>query len=216
MPAFVQEKLGFIQIFLVSCRQVKPCQSHLGNLMSGYAHQLSFVRADFAAHAVGITDGDVQEVALPCGLVMCHGAFHHVAKVVELMAQFLHFLPTFSTCPFVGVAGIHRAGGVEVTVRLLRGGHKLQHAVDIRLQLLVGVSLQQITCPFDGLIHVRVVKRQASHFVFLAGMGRFDEVLITPGLLAFAESQRDCHFSARLEPLPPKPVGHLHRSERHR
>ena len=39
---------------------------------------LSFACTDFTAYAVGISDGDIEEVLLSGGLVVGDGAFHHV------------------------------------------------------------------------------------------------------------------------------------------
>ena len=214
VSALVEEELGLIQVFPVARHEIEPCQGHLRNLMAGYPHQLPLARPDLAAHAVGIPDGDVQEVAFARGLVVGDGPLHHVPQVVELMAQFLHLLPPLAPGPLVRVLGVHRAGSIEVTVRLLGRGHDFQHAVDIGFQLLVGIGLQQVARPLDGLVHVRIVERQASHLVALARMGGLDEVLIPSRLLALAERQRYRHLTAGLQPLSPETVGHPHGSER--
>ena len=54
--------------------------------MSGDTNLLPFACTDFTAYAVGISDGDIEEVLLSGGLVVGDGAFHHVSQVVELVA----------------------------------------------------------------------------------------------------------------------------------
>ena len=54
--------------------------------------------------------------------------------------------------------GIDGACGVEIAVRLLRSSNDVEHAVNVSLELLVGIGLKDVAGTLDGLIHVGVVK----------------------------------------------------------
>ena len=145
VAAFVQEELGLVQILLVARHQVELGQCHFGNLVSRHAHHLSFAFANLAAHAVGIADGDVQEVALARSLVVRNGTLYHVSQVVEFVAQVLYQFPALGTGPFVRMFGVHGTAGVEVSVRLLCGSHNHQHAVNVLLQLIKCIHMRRFS-----------------------------------------------------------------------
>ena len=185
--------------------------------MPRHLHLLPGLVADFAADTVGIADGNVEEVPLPRRLVVGNRAFHHVSQVIELVAQVLDFLPTLRPGPFVRVLRVHRPGGIEVAVRFLRGRYDSQHAVDVRLQLLVGISLEDVARTLDGFIDVGIVERISPDRDGVAGMRGLDKVLVPPCLLAFAKGQGNGYFPARLQALPPEGVrSYFDRCERHR
>ncbi len=93
VASLVEEELCLVEIFLVAGHEIELGKRHFGNLVSGYAYNLSGIVADFAAHTVGILDCDVEEVALSGSLVVGDCSFNHVAEVVELVRQILHHLP---------------------------------------------------------------------------------------------------------------------------
>ena len=215
MAALVKEELRLVQVLAVARHDIEFGQGHFGYLMAGHTYQLPLLRTDFTAHAVGITDGYVKEITFARGLVMSDGTFHHVAEVIKLVAQVLYFFPTLAARPFVRMLGIHRAARVQIAVRLLRCRHNGQHAVDIRHQFLVRISLQQIACAFYRFIYIRIIKRIPSDLVTFARMGSFDKVFIPAGLFTFTEGQRDGNLTARLQALPPKGIRHLDGRERY-
>ena len=141
ISTLVEEELGLVEVFLVSGNQIKFGKCHFGNLMSGDTDLLSFACTDFTAYAVGISDGDIEEVLLSGGLVVGDGAFHHVSQVVELVAQVFYLFPTFASRPFMGMFRIHGAAGVEVSVRFLCCGYNYQYTVNVFSQFLVRISL---------------------------------------------------------------------------
>ena len=141
ISTLVEEELGLVEVFLVSGNQIKFGKCHFGNLMSGDTDLLSFACTDFTAYAVGISDGDIEEVLLSGGLVVSDGAFHHVSQVVELVAQVFYLFPTFASRPFMGMFRIHGAAGVEVSVRFLCCGYNYQYTVNVFSQFLVRISL---------------------------------------------------------------------------
>ena len=206
---FIKEEFSLIKILLITGYQVQLGQCHFGYLMSGHFHLLAGVGADFSANAVGIADSDIQEVALSSGLVVSDGTFDHVSQVVELVAQLLHLFPAFAACPLVRMLGVHGAGGVQVAVGFLCSSHYHQYAVDVLFQFLVWIGLQQITGSFDGFVYVSIVKREASHFIVLAGMGSHFKVLVAAVFFAFAESQWDGYFTACFQALSPKGIRHF-------
>ena len=215
VAALVEEELRLVQILLVARHDIEFGQGHFGYLMAGHKNLLPFPRADFTTHAVGITDGNIQKVPFSRGLVMRDGTLHHVAEVIKLVAQVLHFFPTSASRPVMRTLGIHRAARVQIAVRLLRCRHNGQHAVDIRLQLLVRIGLQQVACAFYRLVHVRIVERKTFHLVIFARMGRLDKVFISAALFTFTEGQRDGNLTACLQALPPKGIRHLDGRERY-
>ena len=111
---------------------------------------------------------------------------------------------------------IHRAGGIQIPVRLLRLGHDVQHAIDITLQLLVGISLQQIAGSLNGLIHIGVIERKSPYGKGVARMLRSYEVLIASGFLTLAESQRNGHVTASVQTLFPKASAYMSCGKGHR
>ena len=217
----VEEVLGLVEIFTVTCHEVEFHESHLGNLVSGHTIYLPLPQSDLAADAVGIADGDVEEVALARGLIVGNGTFEHVAKVVELMAQHLDLLPALGAMPLVRVLGVHGPGGVKVTVGLLSALHDLEHRIDIGHKTLVGIGLQRITGTFDGLIDIGVVERETFHFdvfgVLACQLTRSNlEIAVTARLLTLRKSQGDGHLAAGLKALSPETVTHLDLGKWHR
>ena len=183
--------------------------------MARHTHHLTGIVANFTTHTVGIFDGYVKKIAFACGLKMGNGALDHVSEIIELVAKILHSLPTLGPSPFVRMLGIHGARSVEIAVRLLRCSHNNQHAVDVGVEFRVGIGLHKVRCTLDCLVHIGVVERQTAYGDSVGRMCGLDEIIVTPRLLAFAESQGDGDVAARLEPLAPEIVGHFHRRERH-
>ena len=114
--------------------------------------------------------------------------------------------------------GIACAGGVKVAVRLLRRRHDDQDAVDIGFEFWVGISLQDITGAFYGLVDVRVVEGESHHTESQVVVGVhllpcLDEILVASGFLAFAEGERDGDFAGGFKPLSPEIVRDLDGSE---
>ena len=215
ISTLVEEELGLVEVLLVAGDQIKFGQCHFCNLMSGDTDLLSFACTDFTAYAVGISDGDIEEVLLSGSLVVGDGAFHHVSQVVEFMAQVFHLFPALASRPFMWMFRIHGSAGVEVSVRFLCSGYDDEHAVDVFGQFLIGICLQQVAGTFDGFVYVRIVESESAYFNGITGVGCVDEVLISSGFLAFAECQGDGYLSARVEALSPEGVGYFHRSERY-
>ena len=131
------------------------------------------------------------------------------------MAEVFLLRPSLVTRPLMRMLGVHRARCIKVSVRLLRLGHYVEHAVNILHEALVAVSLQRVACALDGLIHVGVVKRQTSHLVRLAWIGSLLKVGVSSGLLALAEGEGYGHVAACLETLSPERVSNLHLCKLH-
>lgn len=210
----VEEELGLVEVLLVSGDQIKFGKCHFSDLVSGNADLLSFACTDFTAYAVGISDGDIEEVLLSGGLVVGDGAFHHVSQVIELVAQVFYLFPTFASRPFMGMFRIHGSAGVEVAVRFLCGSYDNEYAVNVFGQFFIGIRLQQVAGTFDGFVYVRIVESQSAYFNGITGVGCVDEVLISSGFLALTECQGDGYLAARVEALSPEGVGYFHRGER--
>ena len=92
---FVEKECGLVEIFSVTGDEIESGKSHFCNLMSWHKRQLPRLVADGAAHTVGISDSNVKKVTFARGLIVSHGTIHHVAEIVEFMAEFLNLLPAF-------------------------------------------------------------------------------------------------------------------------
>ena len=222
LTALVQEELGLVQVFLLARGEIQLREGHFGDLVSRNHPGLAGGGAHFADHAVRIADGDVQEIALAGGLPVGDRALHHVAEVVQFVAELLILHPAAVARPLVRMFRIHGPGRVQVTVRLLRRGDDHEDAVDIGLQLLVRIGLEHVGGAFDGLIDVRVVEGIALDLVAEVHGGmhlllRLHEVLVAAFALALGESQRDRHFPGGLEALSPEGIRRdLHAGEGNR
>ena len=212
----VEEEFGLVQILLVTRHQIKFRQCHFGNLMS--RHQALLVRpvAYRLADAVGVADGYIQEVPFSGSLVMGYSTLYHVSQVIEFMAQVLYSHPALRSCPIMGMLRVHGTGGIQVSIRFLRSGNNRQHAVYIPLQLLIGISLQRVAGPLNGLVYVGIIEGEPFYFILFTGMSCFHKVFIASRLLTFAECQRDGYFTACPEALSPEAVRHFDGSKRHR
>ena len=89
-----------------------------------------------------------------------------MAKVVELVAEVFYLAPACVASPVVRIARVLCTGSIEVTVGLLSRCDDIQYAVDVELELLVGVGLQDVAGTLDGLVGVSVVER-VSYAVYL-------------------------------------------------
>ena len=94
VSTLVKEELGLVEILLLACNEVELCKSHLCDLVTRNAYNLSVALADLAAYAVSVLDGDVKEIALSCSLIVSDGTLYHVTEVIELVAEVLYKLPT--------------------------------------------------------------------------------------------------------------------------
>ena len=217
VSAHVDEELRFVEVLAVAGHGVELGEGHLGDLVAGHADLLVRPGPDLAAHAVGELDGDVQEIALPRGPVMGHGAFDQVPEVIELVAV-LDLHPALRTGPAVRMLGVARPRGVQVAVRLLGRCDDDQDAVDVGLQLRIRIGLQEVRSALDGLIDVRVVEgepadAEAEVLVGVHLLRRFFEVAVASGLLALREGEGNGDFAGSLQPLAPERVRDLHGRE---
>ena len=78
------------------------------------------------------------------------------------------------------------ARGVEVAVRLLRGGDLGDQIVEVGVQLRVGVDDQRVGGAFDDFEDVRVVE-EAAFVVALQSAGRLGKVVDASGFLTLLE-----------------------------
>ena len=195
--------------------------------MSGYHRGLILSRSNLLHNTVGISFGNIEEVSLPCGLIMGAGSIHHVTEIIELMTQHLLLRPSCLSRPAVRLVRVDGAGGIEIAVRLLCSSHDGYHTVDIAFQSLVGVSLEHIACTLNGLIHIGIIEAEAHErghvirFGLQSGMTRMlqcisslGEVAVPILCLTFAKGKWNSHLSCCLYPVSPKGGwGHFHGSE---
>ena len=222
LAAIVQQELGKVEIFLLARSQIETGHGHLGNLVTRHHTSLTGVRTYLLASHVGIATGNVEKLGAACSLPMRHGAFNHVAEVIELVAQVFLLHPTLVASPVVRVGRVLRTGGIEVAVGLLCRRDDVDDRVAVGLQLLVRIGLQDIGGTLDGLVGVGIVEgiAHAVDLEHLRGvlqvLGGILEVLVAPLALALRESQGDGHVATGLKALSPERAGrHLHCRERH-
>ena len=177
LSTIVKEELSLVEIFLVACSEIEFAESHFGNLMSRYHASLSWVRTYLANHAVGITNGNVKELAAAGGLPMSHGTFYHVTEVVELMTQILLHAPALVASPEMRMLWVLCTGGIEVSVSLLSRSDDIKHAVDICLEFLVRVGLEYVASTLDGLVWVGIVETVGHQFAYIIGVARMCSAL---------------------------------------
>ena len=127
LSPIVEEELRLIQVFPVSRYEVQPAQSHLRNLVSRHHACLSWLVSNLLDHAVGISDGDVQELPAARSLIVGHGTLDHVSEVIQLVAQVLFLRPSFLTSPVMRVLGVHGSGRIQISVRLLSRSNYVEH-----------------------------------------------------------------------------------------
>ena len=166
LATIVKEELGLVKVFFVASHEVELCQSHLCNLVSWNDTGLSWVRAYLLTYDIGITDSDIQELTAACSLIVGDSTFHHVAEVIQFMAQIFLHAPTFLTSPLMRVLWILRAACIEIAVRLLCRSDDIEHRIDISHKFLVGIGLQDIAGTLDCLIRIGVVKGQTTYLKY--------------------------------------------------
>ena len=238
ISSLVEEKLRHVEILLLTGYDGQFGKSHLCNLMSGHTHHLPFTLSYLAHHTVCIVARNIQEGGLSRGLIVGNGALHHMTKIVELMREVFHLLPTLLACPCMRMGGIHCACCVKVSVLFLRRLYNGEYRVHIclcrnsalptLLSLAVGhgdvqfeirESLQKIGTALYGLIYICIVERETFHLHItriLTGQLLCSnlEITVTACLLALGKSQRYRHLTGGIQALTPKRAGHnLHLRE---
>ena len=194
--------------------------------MSGNELQLVLSGTYLTTYTVCIFYRHVKEITLARSLVVSAGSLKQVSEVVELMAQFLHFLPTFCASPFVWLGWRLRSCSEQVAVRLLTACDDGYHAVNVCVKPAsficgVRISLQQVARALYGLVRVGVVKRECPCRVgeLQGGVGKVTcgiyEVIVASCLLTLTECQRYRYVTAGVETRTPERVAQLHRCERY-
>ena len=213
LATVVEQELGKVEIALLAGGQVEARHGHLGYLVTGHDTQLSGTGADLAAGHIGIAAGNVEELTFAGSLPVGHGTLHHVAQVIQFVAQVLLLHPAAVAGPVVRIGRILRAGGIEVAVRLLRRGNDVDDRVAVGFEPLVRIGLQDVGGTLQGLVRVGIVERVA-HAIDLKDLrgvfqvlGGMLEVLVTPLALAFRESQGNGGLATGFETLPPERAG---------
>ena len=95
------------------------------------------------------------------GLIMCAGGVYHVSEIVKLVAKIFFLSPALASRPSVRMLRIDGACCVQIAVRFLGGTYDVEHAVDIGLQLFVGICLEDVACSLYGLVYIGIVKRES-------------------------------------------------------
>ena len=100
-------------------------------------------------------------------------------------------------------------GGIEISVSLLSRSDDIEHAVDIRLEFLVWISLQHVAGTLNRFVWVGVVEavgHQFAHIIGVAWMSGTLKVLVSSLRFAFAESQRDSYLARGFDTLSPERI----------
>ena len=99
--------------------------------------------------------------------------------------------------------------GIEISVSFLSRSNDIEHAIDIRLEFLVWISLQHVAGTFNRFVWVGVVEavgHQFAHIIGVAWMSSALKVLVSSLRLAFAESQRYSHLARGFDTLSPERI----------
>ena len=217
--AGIEEVFSLVEILLFTRKGIEASKCHFGYLMTRHNPVLTGLRTHFPDHTVGISLGNIEEFSAARSLIMGAGCIHHVTEIIKLMAQHFHLAPAGSARPTVRMFRIDSTSGIEISVRLLRSTHHIEHTVDIGLHLLVGIGLQDIAGSLDGLIDIGIIKREAHKLThvpllgietgmsrMLQGIGCHLEILVAVLALALAESQRHSYLSGSLQTRTPKGI----------
>ena len=132
------------------------------------------------------------------------------------MAQLFHFLPAFTTSPFMRMFRIHGTRGKQISIRFLCGSYNHQHTVNVLFQLLIRISLKQIAGSFNSLVHIRIIKRIACHLIIFTRMSSHFKVFVASGFLTFTKSQWNSYFTTGFQTLSPERIRQFNRSKRNR
>ena len=81
----VKKVFCLLEILTVACSKVKLRETHFCYLMPGHLIELPFAGTESIAHTVGITNSYIEEVSLPCCLIMGDCSLRHMTEVIELM-----------------------------------------------------------------------------------------------------------------------------------
>ena len=161
--------------------------------------------------------GDVQQRGLSGAEMVRNGRLEQVPEVVELVAVVALEDPARRARPAMRFLRVDRSRGVDVAVRLLRGGDLRNQAVDIGVQLRIGIDVQRVRRAFNDFVQVGVVERVARRarvFELLTAerLGRALEVIDALGALALLKRRRDRDLPVRLDPRRPEHVVQVHAS----
>ena len=75
----VEEELCLVEILLLAGEHIELAECHFSYLMAWNDTCLTRLWTYLTAYAVGIASSDVQKLAAPRSLIVCHRTFHHVA-----------------------------------------------------------------------------------------------------------------------------------------
>ena len=204
--AHVDEVLRELEVLRISSRLVETAEADLDFLVSRSFAALSLAEAERLRNEVGVPGRHVEKRALARHLVVRHGGLVEMAHVVQL------------ACVAVSAERLRahhrrlvpkRAGGVEISVLLLRAGDLGDEVVEVAVELGIGMLRERVGRAFDDLEDVGVVPGHALEAALLAPRGPF-EVRYAPRLLALAEVGLDSHEPVRLDAREPEPARHLH------
>ena len=96
---------------------------------------LSLAVAEGLADEIGILDSHIEERTFPGGEVMRHGSLVEMTAVVEFVA--VDLLPAVGAPPSGETRAFVGDSRGQIAVRFLRGSYKVNHAVEIIVELLV-------------------------------------------------------------------------------
>jgi hypothetical protein len=207
--ARVQHELGEREVAGVAGDAVELGEAHFGDLVARPDGRLAGTEGLLQQSRA--FERDVEQGALAGGLVVRDRGFVEVAEVVELVAIDALQFPAHRAGPRVGMQGIDGAGGVEVAVLFLRGGDARDQAIDVGIELGVGMHAEGIAGGLDHLVEVAVVEGIAGGLLIGEGLaaqhhGGAVEVADAAGLLVLFEGEGDGDGAVDLDARRPEEV----------
>ena len=185
-------------------------QGDLGRLVSGDAFQLAASVAERARDQVHVAPHHVHQVVLAGELLVGEGRLHELAHAVELVAV-LQVAPARRAGPPAFPAhAVDRVGGVEVAVRLLRGGDDRDDGLGARLEVGIGMREAGEERALQDAVEVGILEGVAVVGDAELARGRVAEVVEAPRLLVAVERGGDRDEAVRLHARAPEGVRHAH------
>jgi hypothetical protein len=155
--AHIEEEFGEIEPVGVAGLAIKFHEAHLDDLVAGRDAELPI--AEIFLEQRGALEADVEQRTRTGGAIVGDAGFVEMAEVVKFVAELRVFAPALLIYPAMTRAvRVHGAEGVEITIRLLRGGDAGDDGFQLRLQRGVGFYAEAERGAFDGFVNVRVVE----------------------------------------------------------
>ena len=185
-------------------------QGDLGRLVPGDALQLAASVSERARDEVHVAPHHVHQVVLARELLVREGGLHELAHAVELVAVLQVAPARRAGPPALPAHAVDRVGGVEVAIRLLRGGDDRDDGLGARLEVGIGMREAGEERALQDAVEVGVLEGVAVVGDAELARGRVAEVVEPPRLLVAVERGGNGDEAVCLHARTPERVRHPH------